>query len=107
MSRRRNQHRSRLNKSMERYAMSQTERRIVDLKSSEGFAPNEMITSSIARVHSLHKSEYAVHGEYGHRRKLAKVKAHNKTANCPTVGGIQRRLLFMSTLILDSSNGAN
>ena len=99
MSRRRNQHRQRFNKSMSRHAMSQSERRIADLKASEGFAPNEAKTSSIARVNGLHKSEYAVHGEFGHRGKLRAIKAHNKSAKWSYAYDSQ-----FSLMISDSSN---
>ena len=65
MSRQRHHRRRKPNASMLRYAYK-------DLK-----APNHARTSSVAVVNGLHKSEYAVHGKDGHKRKLARIEYFN------------------------------
>ena len=65
MTRQRHHRRRKPNASMLRYAYK-------DLK-----APNHARTSSVAVVNGLHKSEYAVHGKDGHKRKLARIEYFN------------------------------
>ena len=65
MTRQRHQRRRKPNASMFRYAYK-------DLK-----APNHARTSSVAVVNGLHKSEFAVHGKDGHKRKLARIEYFN------------------------------
>jgi hypothetical protein len=47
-------------------------------------APNHARTSSVAVVHGLHKSEFAVHGKDGHKRKLSRIEYFNKQGYAPT-----------------------
>ena len=65
MTRQRHHRRRKPNASMLRYAYK-------DLR-----APNHARTSSVAVVNGLHKSEYAVHGKDGHKRKLARIEYFN------------------------------
>mgnify|MGYP003148112134 FL=1 len=72
MSRQRHHRRRKPNASMLRYAYK-------DLK-----APNHARTSSVAVVNGLHKSEYAVHGKDGHKRKLSRIEYFNTKGYAPT-----------------------
>ena len=72
MSRQRHHRRRKPNASMLRYAYK-------DLK-----APNHARTSSVAVVNGLHKSEYAVHGKDGHKRKLSRIEYFNTQGYAPS-----------------------
>ena len=72
MSRQRHHRRRKPNASMLRYAYK-------DLR-----APNHARTSSVAVVNGKHKSEYAVHGKDGHKRKLSRIEYFNKQGYAPS-----------------------